>query len=67
MKKRDLSLEVEEIKVQLKNFRYFCEQMQTNEKFRSFAKQAIKALIKLEIRLQKISDKLKNESFSSTT
>ena len=62
MKKRDLSLEIEEIKVQIKNFKYFCEQMQSNEKFRSFAKQAIKALIKLEIRLQKVADSLKTES-----
>ena len=62
MKKRDLSLEVEEIKVQIKNFKYFCEQMQSNEKFRSFAKQAINALLKLEIRLQKVADNLKTES-----
>lgn len=62
MKKRDSLLEAEELKMQLKNIKYFCEQMLSNEKFRSFAKEAIKALIELENRLQKIYERFKAES-----
>ena len=61
MKKDDLLPEVEELKVQLQNIKYFCKQMLSNEKYRSFAKEALKALEKLEKRLQKIYDMLKAE------
>ena len=54
-------LELEEMKVQIENIRYFCREMLSSEKYRSFAKATLEALEKLDIRLQKIYDRLKSE------